>query len=162
MVFFHDVLHNLDRKAALTGNEDSKWKAIFNNAVETLDEADLHNGLARCCIKSHLIMEIMIKSWLGRFRCFFDFYIGELFSLVSLHNVKTERLSFPICGGRFLLTGRDFPAQHRRNYFDHHDGTGPGLFIIAKGEDEPQFRVADFHKHVNLAAHEKMMKARFI
>lgn len=89
--FLHEVLQAHDCKAALTGNENSNWKAILNYAVETLDEADRGKGLAKFSITSHFTIETMIQSWLGRLRCFFDRSIGQWCSLIGLHQISTER-----------------------------------------------------------------------
>lgn len=53
----------------------------------------------------HFTMETLMTSLLGLFRCFFDFYIGKVPSIIDLNRLTTELLNFQISGGRFLVKG---------------------------------------------------------
>ena len=72
-------------------------------------------------------------------------------------------LYLPVSGGRFLLTGKDCPAQVGHNDFDHRQGTGPGFFVIVTGAEPANLWVCDgSHKHVGLSAKKRNQLAQIL
>lgn len=108
-------------------------------------------------------METIMKSLLGWFRFLFEFYVGRLCSLIGLHQLTTEGLSFPKSGGRLLVKGKYCPSHCVQNYFSDNNGTGPGFFIIATGAESSQFCVADWsHKNVHLQVEATRVVAHYM
>lgn len=75
----------------------------------------------------------------------------------------TERLNFPVSGGRLLVTWKDCPAQFGPNDFKHNKRTVPGFLIIATGAQPSELWIADvFHQHFLLAVDAMRMIAHVI
>lgn len=76
---------------------------------------------------------------------------------LNLQTLNTRKLYFPATGGRFLVTGKDCPAQTGHNDFEHTKESGPGFFVITTGFQAANLWVADgSNKGVNLPDKRKL------
>ena len=93
-----------------------------------------------------------------------DVYIGQLCSAMGLRDMCKTNMFTPLSGGRYLITGKDCPAQCGHNDFDHVDGDktgGPGCFVIVSGEEEVKLWISDgSQKNVTESVRRKLKMAK--
>lgn len=89
--------------------------------------------------------------------------MGKLCALIGLSTQIEELVSFPISGGRFLVTGKDFTAQCGQDDFRPAKKNGARFFIIVTKSEPSDLWVADVpHKNVDMPTEVQLVIANLM
>lgn len=76
--FFNAVMQKFSSKGSLNSTKDISWKTISNHAVDEVVREDRERRDVSYSTTQQFITVTLMKSWMGRFRYFYDFYLGQL------------------------------------------------------------------------------------
>ena len=116
------------------------WNPIINSGDASTDLNQRNGGHARISSTTRLLIGHMEsdrqRMWAARRRAALDLWMGWLLSLLNLDNYAQWESFVPKSGGRFLMTGKECPAQVGHNDFAVVKGQSPGYFAMVTGTEQ--------------------------
>jgi len=141
---FNAVIATFDAGTFVKKWEDNPakvlWHPILNYDDHERDkearDRDAWRATSSTVMTSQYFFESKERVWMGRYRAMYDLWLAMIIAHLQLPGNEGVDMYVPPCGGRWLMTGVDSPAQVGHNDYHTSFSKDAGYFLIAS-MDEP-------------------------